>query len=316
MIELVNNGLVAYVTDYGGSFDIWLYDTNSSVDVQLTYGLAGNHTVPYWSPDGSHIAFVGRNLIVYVVNIASGKIARIDQLGEGEVHTLDWSRDAKRLAYTKQDKIIFYNIVSHQAQIIIEPSPTDVQWFPDGTTVLFQSSKYTGTSQLFRISIDQTSIQQLTINDQGPLNHVRLSQNGQFVLYTTPGVSISIIYILDIFTGKLFQVQGGPLGKNYFPEWAPNSMKLAYSATALLNEGYVSLVRTVGYRGEGDRTWAISDCFATPVTWSSDSKKLIYLSRCKSEAFASEMWFVDLDHPIPFPIMTGRKITSAKWSPK
>jgi TolB protein len=313
---MVNNSLVAYVTDYSGSFDIWLYDINSTVDVQLTNRLAGKHTVPYWSPDGSHIAFVGRNLIVYVVNIASGKIARIDQLVEGEIHTLDWSRDGKRLAYTKQDAIIFYNIVSHQAQIIREPGPTDVQWFPDGTTVLFQSSKYTGISQLFRISIDQTSIQQLTINEQGPLNHVRLSKNGRYVLYTSPGVSISIIYTLDLLTGQLFEVQGGPLAKNYYPEWAPNSMKLAYSATALLDEEYVSLVRTVGYRGEGDRTWALSECFATPVTWSSDSKKLIYLSRCKSEAFASEMWFVDFNDPVPIPIITGRKITSAKWSPK
>ncbi|MCT8139922.1 LysM peptidoglycan-binding domain-containing protein [Anaerobacillus sp. CMMVII] len=308
-------GLIAYTSDHGGDYDIWLYNLRNGVHAQLTYGQADYFTIPFWSRDSRYIAFVGKDFIVYVVEVSSGAVAQIDQLVEGEVHTLDWSFDSQRLAYTKQNQIILYNISSHQSQMINEPSPTDVQWFPDGTTLLFQTADFTGISQLFRISIDQTSIQQLTMNQQGPLNHVRLASNGRFVLYTTPGASISLIYTVDIFTGQVFEVRGGPLAKNYFPEWSLDSKNIAYSATAFLEQGYYSLIRTVGNRGENDRTWAISDCFATPVTWSPDSPKIVYLSGCQSAAVASEMWYVDLNHPVPIQLISGRSIQSMRWSP-
>lgn len=308
-------GLIAYNSFHNGTFDIWLYDTSNAAHLQLTYGLAASHTVPFWSPDCEYIAFVGKDLIVHVVHVASGGTAQIDQLAEGGIHTLNWSPDSQRLAYTKENTIVLYNIFSHEARIIREPAPTDVQWFPDATTILFQSTELTGTSQLFRISIDETSIQQLTINQQGRLNYVRLAPNGRFVLYTTPGASISIIYTVDLSTGQVFEIRGGPLAKNYFPEWSKDSSKLVYSATSF-NEGYFALIRTAGAKGENERTWAISECFATQVTWSPDNSKLAYLSGCNNEPFASELWYVNLNHPAPIELISGKAITSLSWSPK
>lgn len=308
-------GLLAYISDHGGDYDIWIYDLLNGVHVQLTDGLADFFTVPFWSPDSSQIAFVGKNRIVHVLHLTSREIAQIDQLVEGEVHTLDWSADSQRLVYTKQNQVILYNIISHQVQTIIEQGATDVQWFPDGTKLLFQAPDATGISQLFRIRIDGTGKQQITRNQQGPLNYVRLSPNGRFALYTTPGASISIIHTVDLFTGHVFEVRGGPLAKNYFPEWSPDSRSIAYSATAFTELGYFSLIRTGGISGENDRTWAISDCFATPVTWSSESIKIVYLSGCTEEQSARSMWYVDLNHPVPIKLISGIKIASVKWSP-
>lgn len=134
------------------------------------------------------------------------------------------------------------------------------------------------------------------------------------MLYTTPGASISIIYTLEISTGNLFEVKGGPLAKNYFPVWSPDSSTIAYSATAFEDVGYFNQIRTTGRRGENDVTRAISNCFATPVTWSPDGRKVAYLSDCNN-GIASEIWMVDLFHPVPIRLIEGTLVTSLQWSP-
>ena len=181
--------------------------------------------------------------------------------------------------------------------------------------LLFQAPDASGNSQLYRVNKDGTGKQQLTKNTDGPLHNARLSPDGSFVLYTTPGASISIIHTVELSTGNVYEVKGGPLAKNYFPEWSPNSLQIAYSATAFDDKGYFSQVRTVGRQGENDHIWAISNCFQTPVTWSSDGSKLAYLSGCKELEFANEMWVIDLSHPVPIQLIKGGNITSLQWSP-
>ncbi|WP_332692839.1 LysM peptidoglycan-binding domain-containing protein [Halalkalibacter lacteus] len=310
-----DRGLIAYTSNRGGGYDLWLYNPNNGVNTQITSNLGESFSVPYWSPDSKRIAFVGKNNILYVGELAEGTIARIDQFIEGLGIYVSWSPDSQKLAYTKQDDMILYNVITHQAQRINQPGATDVQWFPNGTELLFQAPDASGISQLFRIRTDGTSKQQITKNTGGALNYVRLSPDGSYVLYTTPGVSISIIYTLDLSTGNVFEVRGGPLAKNYFPVWSPNSSAIAYSATAFENVGYFSLIRTTGRQGENDRTIAISSCFATPVTWSPDGRKIAYLSGCDNEETASEMWVIDILRPVPVRLIEGVFITSLQWSP-
>jgi TolB protein len=75
------------------------------------------------------------------------------------------------------------------------------------------------------------------------------------------------------------------------------------------------MIRSAGRRGENDRTWSISDCFATPVTWSPDGRKIGYLSGCNDQGAASEMWIVEVNHPAPIRLIEGVQITALQWSP-
>ncbi|MEW9052366.1 MAG: LysM peptidoglycan-binding domain-containing protein [Neobacillus sp.] len=309
-------GLIAYTSNRAGTgYDIWIYHPSNGANVQLTSGLGESFSNPFWSPDSRHIAFIGRNGILFIINLVDGSVARIDQLPGGEGVYLDWSPDSQKLVYVKENQIIMYHVITHQIQRIPQPGATDVQWFPNGTELLFQVPDALGVSQLFRIQTDGANKRQITQNTGGRYNHVRLSPDGRFILYTTPGASISLVFILELTTGRLIEVKGGPLAKNYFPAWTPDSQNIAYSATAFEDVGYFSLIRTVERQGGNDRTRAISNCFATPVTWSADGRKIAYLSGCNGQGAASEIWVLDVLNPVPIRIIAGARVTNLQWSP-
>ena len=239
----------------------------------------------------------------------------VDQFADGLGIYVDWSPDSQRIAYSKQDDIVLYNILTHRVERINVPDATDVGWFPNGRELLYQAADGTGISQLFRIRIDGMGKRQITQNSGGRLNDVRLSPDGLFALYTTPGASISLINTLNLSTGMRYEVKGGELAKNYFPIWSPDSSTIAYSATAFDDRGYFSLIRTSGRLGENDTTRAISNCFATPITWSPDGRKITYLSGCYNQGSSSELWVMDVFHPVPIRLVGGATITSLQWSP-
>ena len=309
-------GFIAYTSNRSGQFDIWTLNLRTGEQRQLTNDLGDVLSQPIWSPDSNRIAFVGENRVLYVIYVTTGLIAGVDQLDEGGDFSLDWSPDSSSVAYTARGNIMLYNATLHAAKTIVQPRASDVGWFPDGLELLFQAPDDTGTSQLFRIAINGTNRRQITRNTDGPLHDVRLSPDGTFALYTTPGASVSIINTVELATGHVFVIKGGPLAKNYSPTWSPNSLQIAYSATAFDDRGYFSQLRTVERQGENDRIWAMSNCFSTPVTWSPEGTIIAYLSGCKEQQAANEMWVVDLGHPAPIQILEGETILSLQWSPK
>jgi TolB protein len=310
-----DRGLIAYTSNQGGDYDIWVYHPSNGLSQQLTFGIAEAFSIPYWSPDSKKIAFVGKSGLLYILDIAENTIARIDQFSEGYGVFLNWSPNSQKLVYTKPNGIVLYNVSTHQAQIINQLGATDAQWFPNGVELLFQATDEAGVSQLYRISAEGTAKRQITQNSGGGLNNVRLSPDGAYVLYTTPGASISIIHTVEIATRRVFEIRGGPLAKNYFPVWSPHSSTIAYSATAFEDRGYFSLIRTTDRQGGGDVTKGISECFATPVTWSPDGRKIVYLSGCKNQGAASEIWLLDINHPVPIRLVEDGTITALQWSP-
>ncbi|MBM6619521.1 LysM peptidoglycan-binding domain-containing protein [Bacillus suaedaesalsae] len=306
-------GILAYISDRNGSFDLWLYELQTGTHTKMTTGLAASFSIPFWSPNNDKIAFVGKNQILYVIDVRQNTVATIDQLNVNGVHFIGWSSDSQKLAYSKQNTLVLYTLSSHTVKTVQINGVTDVMWFPNGTEILFQGTAENGLSQLYKMNVETMQRTKLTNNDDNPKNNVRLSPDGSYALYTTPGASISLIRTVNLLSGEIDQVKGGTLAKNYYPSWSPNSENISYSATAF-SSGYYSEVRTVNRNGRNDRTVAISTCFATPITWSPDSGELIYLSGCTEEQFAKDAWFVNLLHPVPIHLFGGFNVVSISWS--
>lgn len=306
-------GWIAYTSDRGGTFDIWLYRPQDGLNFQFTQGLGAEFSVPYWSSDSRRIAFIGIGSVVHLLDTVTLAVARIDQI---EPYTLlDWSPDSRFLAYVKNGRIVIYDTFSHSSYAIPVPGASDVQWFPSGTELLFAAPDSIGITQLFRIRTDGTDWRQITQNTDGPLHDVRLSPDGTFSLYTFPGVSISIISTVDLATGTIYTLEGGLLAKNYFPAWSPDSRSIAYSATTYKEPNYSSLIQIDSRTGQNQRTLAASDCFATPVSWSPDGGKIAYLSGCVGVESASQLWIVDIRESMPVNVLSGGRITALQWSP-
>jgi len=315
-------GRIAYVSDRGGTFDVWTYDPANGATRAVGGGRAEPHTVPYWSPDGRRIAFVGKQGVVFVVDSTGAAGAR--QIDQVEPYTaLAWSPDGARLAYVKNGRIAVYDVDTFAPGAIEAPGAKTVSWFPNADDRLFYTAaERTGDDAFYAIRIDGAERIRLPVGAVGPKNDATLSPDGAFALYTSPGASISMVYVANLATGDVYRLTGGPMAKNYDPRWSPDGGRIAYSSNEYDDrKGYYSTIRIERPQGGAQRVVAVSDCYATPVSWSPDGRSLLYLSGCGTGGYASELWVVDLEAPAPALAVGGAAsggpaaITAARWSP-
>jgi TolB protein len=267
----------------------------------------------YWSPDQSRIAYIGNDGIITIIEATTKNISKLDLVPVPGF--IDWAPDSRRIVYSDDKAIKIYDVISNTFRTINRPDAQYVQWFPNGTELLYEAKDKSNISQLYKNNLDGGNEIQLTNNTGDLFNNVRLSPNGKFVLYTTPGVSISEIYTIELATGSTYKIPGGPEAKNYYPTWSPDSTKIAYASTQFINGKYYSLIRVSGVSGEGDSTVAISSCYSTPLSWSPDSRKIAYLSGCREFYRPVEVWSIDITRLVPINLLSGFTFYNLDWSP-
>lgn len=267
----------------------------------------------FWSPDQNRIAYIASTGIINIIDFTTMRVSKIDQIAVPGF--IDWAPDSRRVVYSTDTAIRIYDVLSNTFSTISRPGTLYVQWFPSGTELLYEAKDESGFSQLYRNNVNGNNEIQITNNTNGLLNYVRLSPDGKYVLYTTPGVSISEIYTVELATGNIYKIPGGPEAKNYNPTWSPDSSKIAYSSTFFMGGKYYSQIRVSGARGEGDSTVAISSCYSTPLTWCPDSIRIAYLSGCRDEYLPVEIWSIDITKPVPINVLSGFTFYNLDWSP-
>ncbi len=302
--------LAAVISDGFGSF-ITLYDPASGNTRSIAVDEADRAAIVFWSPDRSKIALITGLGILSIIDTASGRITKIDQSSLPAFAS--WSSDSRRLVYSTGSLIRIYNASSNTFTAINRAGASYVQWSPDDREMLFEAKDTNGISQLYRMNADGSNVLQITNNSNGAYNNMRLSPNGAYVLYTTPGVSISEIYTIELATGITYKIPGGPAAKNYYPSWSPDSTRVAYSASSFINGKYYSYIRVSGRKGENDTSLAIASCYASPVAWSPDGRKIAYLSGCREDAPPVEMWSIDLAKPVPVNLLSGFFFYNLDW---
>jgi hypothetical protein len=92
---------IAFSSNHGGNYDIWVVDGASGEPARLTDDPAGDFC-PAWSPDGSRIAFCSSRAGVYDIWVMSASGENQVQLthGEGDKTAPSWSPDGTRIAFS------------------------------------------------------------------------------------------------------------------------------------------------------------------------------------------------------------------------
>ena len=98
---------IAYWSDRTGEYQLTLRNADGSgVERTLTSFDKGFRYRPQFSPDSRRIAFVDQDFNIYLLDVESGKVTRIDQgpwnsSGALAGFTVSWSRDSRWLAYSR-----------------------------------------------------------------------------------------------------------------------------------------------------------------------------------------------------------------------
>ena len=148
---------VAYFSDASGEYSLHIRSQDGIGDPKI-FKLTGTgfYAYPQWSPDNKKISFVdnGRNL--YIIDIVSGNIKRIDSdeiycPGVFREMTGDWSSDSRWLLYTKlistNFKIVYLYSVDQEKSFPVTDGLSDASepvFDPNGEYLYFFASTDAG----------------------------------------------------------------------------------------------------------------------------------------------------------------------------
>jgi tricorn protease len=132
------------VFNYGG--DLWIVSRNGGEARQLTSGV-GIEALPYFSPDGSMIAFTGEydgNRDVFVVP-ASGGVPRRLTYHPAEEFVAGWTPDGKKVMFTSwgnsfihfEDQLYTVPLEGGLPTALPLPIAEDASFSPDGTHIAY-----------------------------------------------------------------------------------------------------------------------------------------------------------------------------------
>ena len=181
---------IAFASDFGGNWDIYLTDSHGKKPVNLTQNPAADY-YPSWSPDGKQIAFFSR-------------------------------RDANHELYVMHADGTNQRRLTHHPATDKAPS-----WSPDGTQLAFSSNRE-GHFNIYILELKRNAVKNLTKNEF--LDGIPIwSPDGKKVAYHSQRDFNWDIYIIDTATRQERRLTEQPLMDTY-ATWSPDGRQIVYSS--------------------------------------------------------------------------------------
>jgi dipeptidyl aminopeptidase/acylaminoacyl peptidase len=252
---------------------LWIIDSATGKEKQLTSGDDWNDADPQWSPDGTRIAFVSdrtgkafddsQNTDVWVIPAAGGALTKIsDHAFEDDLPR--WSPDGKQIVFAGRTarrqfpKLYAAASTGGPSSLIVEGFdliPTALQWGPGPKELRFDSG-VKGETQIFRVDLTTHKVAAVT---GGPRAFRGFDINEKAGIMTY--LANDFQHLDDLYVSRL---DGG------------GERQLTHVNAKLWSELDVAPLERLPYKSSDG--WAIDGFLVKPIGWQAGNKYPLVLS--------------------------------------
>jgi Tol biopolymer transport system component len=243
---------IAFTSDRSGCYNIWVMDVDGTDPVQLT-GMAASercNETPYWSTDGSRIAFISsrqpsEGWQVYVMSADGSDPRKVSVVPGGEPghgNPLGWSPDGRVVfEHVTDTATTIYTVApdgTGAEPLFGEAGVGDPVWSPDGERLAFIRT-LNGHSHLVVREADGTeeTLVVASTSEQGAYMSIPSAARGPW----SPDGSRIAFHIAEGWTRQVFVVDadGGtgfrqltddPEHPAVFDGWSPDGARIAFTS--------------------------------------------------------------------------------------
>lgn len=229
---------IAFQVQYAnGNSDLWVVNPDGSGAAQLTDDPNDIDDSPTWSPNRTQIAFAANpngNFDIYLMEADGSGITPLTTDSADDRWPTWQPGSGSEIAYACGPNVC---IINDQLQINTLTNfpngfPANLSWSPDGTKIAFDFTPIGGTGDVYWVSLDGQTLEQITDNPAHDDVHPTWSPDGTKLAFSVNnrGEQLYSIYTANSDgTGIDDVTDGGPTGaSDEAPVWSPTGSLVAF----------------------------------------------------------------------------------------